>query len=856
MKKKKRTIILIALLTIGSIAAVAGIYLANHYFFFDDYKEWVKPAAQAQPASELVLIKESKSDVDGMSLVSENDNFKLYTDLETTTVAVYDKKSGMTVYSNPIEGTEDALASGTNLSELQSQVVIEYYDAKRNRIRINNYDMSISRDQFTVEQLDQGLRYTYTLADMTSATGIVPINISEEALEAILSKLDDREASDVRAKYAKSKETEGEMILTENAIKSPIRMERLNELFEKAGFTQADYEALLGEEDGSQPLSLTLAIDYQLTNTGVTVTIPRELIQESEGASIANIEVLKFFGAQGMDEEGYLFVPNGSGSLIYFNNGKKNDAYSQYVYDMDVPGKSYIVTEDRQVARLPVFGIKNNEGAVFAIIESGDAVSQINADVAAKRNSYNYIYPTYALRGYELLSMFGTTGASADLPIVEKELADISFTISYHLLAGEEMGYSEMAAFYQNKLVSDDILTAKETQSALPFYLDVLGSAEQQKERLGVPYQSTTVMTTYEQAMEMVTTMQDLGVSNLHVNYLGWFNGGYYHDAADQIKAVKKLGKQADLEDLKTMVEESGGQLYGDVAFQKVSETSKRYNLTLESSKYYSGMAVVRGKVNPATVRETSSLGYDEAIYSIVSPKFLNRYVSGFSQDINEYAFSGISLRDLGDVLSSDKKRTELINRQAAKDVVEQAFNQLEETGKSLMTSGGNAYALAYVDDIVDLPMSGTDFYLVDEHVPFYQLVLNGYVSYAADSINLNGDVDEESLLLDLIETGSAPRYLFSYEDSAQLKYSSVNHFFSTDYQVWLDHATHLYNRLNDAHQSVIGSQLISHHILENGLRKVSYDNGISFYINRSQTDVEQNGVLIPAMSFVEVEEG
>src|SRR5699024_8805878 len=122
---------------------VAGIYLANHYFFFDDYKEWVKPAAQAQPASELVLIKESKSDVDGMSLVSENDNFKLYTDLETTTVAVYDKKSGMTVYSNPIEGTEDALASGTNLSELQSQVVIEYYDAKRNRIRINNYDMSI-----------------------------------------------------------------------------------------------------------------------------------------------------------------------------------------------------------------------------------------------------------------------------------------------------------------------------------------------------------------------------------------------------------------------------------------------------------------------------------------------------------------------------------------------------------------------------------------------------------------------------------------------------------------------------------------------------------------------------------------
>src|SRR5699024_352742 len=134
-----------------------------------------------------------------------------------------------------------------------------------------------------------------------------------------------------------------------------------------------------------------------------------------------------------------------------------------------------------ETARLPIFGIKNQEGGIFAVIKSGDSVSQIKADVAERLNSYNYIYPTIALRGFEQLSMFGTTGDAADLPVVERDLSDISFSIEYTLLPGEEVTYSDMADFYRKQLVEEGILTQQEQMNSLPFYLDLVGGIQKQK---------------------------------------------------------------------------------------------------------------------------------------------------------------------------------------------------------------------------------------------------------------------------------------------------------------------------------------------------------------------------------------
>ena len=41
---------------------------------------------------------------------------------------------------------------------------------------------------------------------------------------------------------------------------------------------------------------------------------------------------------------------------------------------------------------------------------------------SSKTTNYNNVYPTFYVRGYELMSMFGATGSQADLPLVENNI--------------------------------------------------------------------------------------------------------------------------------------------------------------------------------------------------------------------------------------------------------------------------------------------------------------------------------------------------------------------------------------------------------------------------------------------------
>ena len=73
----------------------------------------------------------------------------------------------------------------------------------------------------------------------------------------------------------------------------------------------------------------------------------------------------------------------------------------------------------------------------------------------------------------------------------------------------------------------------------------------------------------------------------------------------------------------------------------------------------------------------------------MISPKFLNRYVDKFASKITKYDVSGINLTDLGSVLTSDKKRSELINRQQAENIV---IGQYEKSGRNKEELNGNRW--------------------------------------------------------------------------------------------------------------------------------------------------------------------
>lgn len=607
------------------------------------------------------------------------------------------------------------------------------------------------------------------------------------------------------------------------------------------------YNYTVGDEAG---IHFVVPLEYRLGDDNLEVSIPVCGIQEFNEGYIYRIQMLRYMGATSYEDEGYTVVPNGSGSLIYFNNGKTAAAnYSQYIYDIDPLAANYTTIENLQTARLPIYGICKDDSSLLVSVEDGTTTALITAVVSGKDCDYNYAYPSFVLRVADNLRMFGD--ATQDVYVMEPDAYNSNLRARYTFLTEDYSGYAGLANYYRNRLVAEGMLEKNESTGAIPFYYDVISGVKENAHFLGVQYLHTFSMTDFDEAEAISDELALAGVSNQVMNLQGWFNGGYYHDAADRIRVIGKLGGKRALSRLNETVKENGGKLYADVAFQKVTMADDGFPEGKEASRYYgAGYVATFGQVNPTTLRNTSGLGYVENIYSLLSPKYLPRYVEKFAKKSQKLDVDGISLRDLANVLSSDKKRTNPITREEALDIVLGQFETLEATGKNVMTNAANSYAFAYSDDIINAPLSGSSIGITDADIPLYEMILHGYVDYSSQLLNFENADDMDRVVLNLIEAGASPHYVFTWEESSRMKLTALNRYYTTTFANWRDEAVATYNKINDVLKNVDGAAMVDHAIFENGVRRVTYDNGIVIYINYDKAEQTADGLQIPAMSY------
>ncbi len=856
MKTIKKIILsCLAVLLVGGICY--GVWYLNKYVLYYDYKDYLLDKSYEE-SREFTALADPDPKVTDMSLVAENDNFKLYARTTTGELAVYDKRNGEIIYSNPQDADSDAIARDVNISFLKSQMIVEFYNANLALTVYNSYDQCVALNQLKAESVTNGVRFIYTLGDTSNPTGIVPTIIKEDRLTAVIDTLneigEESAAKYIKKRYMKSKTQEG---FLELAGKSGLAtFNKLNEYFTLAGYTAEDYAADM-EASGAEveiPLSITIPVDFTLNNTGLQVSINTEKIIETNGAKVAKIQLLRYMDAGSSSESGYLVLPNGSGSVMNFNNGRFAAAeYTQSVYGMDPLVQDDEIVELTEDARLAMFGISKEKHDTLVTIEDGSSLAAISACVAGKYNSYNFAYPTFIIRTDEVMVFPGQTGNESQMTLVEPNLYKANLTVQYSILSEDYKGYSGMASFYRDRLIAEGKLTKQEAKTDIPMFMDVIGAVKRTNYFLGSQYRETFSVTNYEQAGKMVDELADADIKNIIMNYQGWFNGGYYHDVPDKLKLVKKLGSERDLEDLSAKIEANGGKLYGDVALQKVTVISKRYKSTVETSRYFAySVEAEFGMIDPVSLDQYSSFGYQERRFYMLSPRFLPRYVEDFTDEITSIDITGISLRDLGSSLISDKRRTRPINREEALQVVEGQLKKVEETGKDLLINKANDYAFAYATDIENVPMAHNDFSMVNYEIPFYQMILHGYVNYCGSSINLMDYSNRSEVILKLLEYGAAPHFVFSYEDSTELKYTGLNEFYSTTFDKWKGDAISIYNDVNAVLKHVQGSSIVKHEILDSAakVKKITYDNGVIIYVNTSNKAVMAGNIEIPANGY------
>ena len=175
---------------------------------------------------------------------------------------------------------------------------------------------------------------------------------------------------------------------------------------------------------------------------------------------------------------------------------------------------------------------------MFAVIEQGAALAQIDSETSGINSSYATVYPTFNL--YSNMEYSLSSSSTVIFEKKDKKLADCK--ISYFFLSGEDANYNGMANSYRSKLLKEGVLTENKTNEATP-YFSVWGGIVAKRSYFGFLIDTVIPMTTTEQLVLMIDEAKKQGLTTPTVNYLNWNKQELSGQPVSNMKASSKLVK-------------------------------------------------------------------------------------------------------------------------------------------------------------------------------------------------------------------------------------------------------------------------------------------------------------------------
>ncbi|WP_152394178.1 DUF5696 domain-containing protein [Paenibacillus guangzhouensis] len=802
-------------------------------------------SGMVQSSSEKVTVNtaEELAALQQMKLVTQNETLMLYVNEETAVIAVKDKRDGYIWFSNPVDRDQDPIASPLYKSEMSAQLLVAYYNGKGQINTFNSFDDSVNKKQFKITNVDQGVKIIYQLGKISKSFANIPQKISKQRFDdMILSKLPDQDARD--SMTYKFKLDEQTQIYEVRKLKDFVA-EEISAKLTEIGYTNEEAAkdnaengvTEAAEDDGPQ---FTIPLEYVLDGNELVARVPSQEIQYAKSYPIATLQVLKYFGAAHEKKQGYMFVPDGSGALIYLNNNKKNtEPYDMPVYGPDGTFDVKERIQTNEVTRMPVFGMKQNDHAMIGVIEAGDGLSSITADISGRNDSYNTIASKFNLVSMDFYTLTSGTKSSS-VPMFQTKPYAGDYTVRYGFLSGSKANYSGMAGVYRDYLVKKYDMKKLEAKAEAPLVLEVEGAFQKQKSFLGVPYQSTESLTTFDEARELLSTLKEKGVQQVDMRYVGWFNGGIRHTSPTSVKAVGALGGNGDFRKLVDYAKQENIGLYPDVAFQA------KYKGSSDAATFLDGQKASIYQYDPVMyVKDTLKFSH-----YLLSPAVLGETVDRFASKYATYDVPGVSLRDLGNELHSDFAKDQSVNRQEALQIAEEQVAKLKQQTKNVMVDGGNVYTLPSANVIVNAPIRSSQLNITDEDIPFYQMALHGYVDLAGAPMNAQHATDPRIPLLRAMETGSNLFYQWYAADASVIKDSDYNGLYGLHYQDWMDQAVANYQEVKSQLGAVRHQTITGHRKLAEGVVETTFEQGTRVIINYNNTPIQAEGHSIDGLGY------
>ncbi len=838
------------------VVILIGLLIGSYFIFNQTPKLDVVDIYQEQETQTIIDLDfiDSSKGVSGYDLISENNFLKLYMNDNTTHFAVVDKRNDYVWNSNFF--TSDPSATKTYQNLQKSTFSIRYLETDDTTKLLTNYEYAIQNKQFEIDldSIENGFRVNYTIADRSPKGYWFPTKISKERyLQLIYNPfiayefesnaqfteldrylrnayipLEDDPDTYILALVTGDK-TSSDLVGTDISYLFEIlyeignygnKQDDLGNFIEEYQLEDVQFDnQMYGYEVEIKDPEFYVPMVVKLTEDALVAEILTDEIISKEPYEIVSIQFLPYMGAANETKEGYIVIPEGSGGIINFNNGKiAQRSYSSYIYDKDhtlIPAQ-YDMQDVG--ANMPLFGLKHTSNAMLAIIENGAEHAMVTAEISKKNDRFNKVIPEFTFKDSGLYYL-----TQAGISIWNDDRYDYHPVIRYYFTADQDANYTGLAHLYGDYLDMKYQLSLKD-QLPMSLYLDILGSYDFEDYFLFFPYKRIEALTTYNTAKTMIETLKNQGVQKFVVNYQGWFNGGIEHEIADNINLDRSVGSKKELLSFNRWMEEQGYELYFDVDFMKLYDKKATYS-NANIARIVGGTMM---QYYPYDIASRLPIKTEDPYY-LLKVATINHNVQNFLKDYKKLDLSGLTLRSLGDEIYSDFHRNNSLYRYEGKEALMDIIQSIDNQTNVMMTNP-NHYSLGFADHISDLTIQSSHFLVIDYAIPFYQMAIAGKISYAMPSINIDQDETDMYYLMKAIETGSQLKFTVSYEDTAQLINTRFNTYFSTQFDLIENKIIDLYQELYE----LIGNDnyIISHEYMNEDEVKVTYLNGQVITLN------------------------
>ena len=586
-----------------------------------------------------------------------------------------------------------------------------------------------------------------------------------------------------------------------------------------------------------------VTLKVELTDDGLVATIPDESIIEHSDTYIGTLAIYPCMGVSYLDQkEGYMFIPDGNGALIYLEDNEKrfNTGYSSMIYGDDIGFTEssvanllwgrYEMLNDQNLTLAPVYGIAHTDDdmAYLAIVEDGAERATIEAQPNGVNVQYNRAYAKFLLRK-RYTQPTSNNSTSGSFHLVEADRSHSDLTMRFLFLNGEDANYCGMANAYREYLLDRGELVMQEDNSYRT-RIDFLGT-EREDFLIGT---KTVTMTTVEDIYEIYEDLAGVGVTDLFSLYKGWQKGGLYDLPITAYKADKKIGSTKELT-----------QLIKDAESKNISFFLYNDALRINPDEQNATFNVIK-KVNKKVFEEsTYKEVYDTFRY--LTPTRSNTLLNRFAKSYTKQGVGNVALAGITNTLFTYTYSNVAYSRFQAADSYVKAVEELDASTKLVMEEPF-AYLWKNAEAFIDMPVYMSNYLYEDESVPFLSIVLKGVMPVYADYVNF--EANKEEFFLKLIETGSYPSFYITKESAADLINTNSSDIYSSQYDVYKDEILQYTSELKAVNEAVAGAVITGHQILDNGVRIVTYSNGTQIYLNYSSAAQTVDGVSIDTMSY------